>query len=142
MLSWAKNPVVCLGLATFAFSVSCNSEQRSMDLKVSEGVSLRNIGAAQVDLECIKRNSVLFGELVKKNGLDPFRVRVFEEHPVVKEVTGNPCVQIEQLETTYFVSLEPKARVITRNKTGESFSYGYWAVKDGKFSFAECLAPD
>jgi hypothetical protein len=97
-------------------------------------VRVLNTKAEALDMAALKTVSLKIAKLLREGKLEMTRVKIFAEHPIVKEAMADKTIEIASSEARAFVILVPIAhrgkRVIVKEREKTNDSYRLYSLPD------------
>lgn len=109
--------------------------EASLDIKVT------GIEESRIDKACLASLVVDFKKFVDDEKLEPYKVKVFADHPKVKEILSEPCLRLRYADTDYAIALKSNGRdVIAVTDSSSHKQYAYLTLKsDYVLNTANCI---
>ncbi len=122
-----------LSFVAFSCGVTGNFEEKivekDLEVIIYSKKSLKN-------KDCLLSKVSLILSKIDKDEVDPYRVKIWKDHKIVKEIIKNPHIKILRKEKkNIIIPIEYRDRLIIYS--GES--YGLYKLKGGKIDFTDCF---
>lgn len=121
-----------------------NRDESTAGIQNDVQVRVLNTKAEALDMAVLKTVSLKIAKLLREGKLEMTRVKIFAEHPIVKEAMADKTIEIATSAEGAFVILVPIAhhgkRVIVKEREKTNDSYRLYSLPDdAELDLSACL---
>lgn len=135
-----RRPFILLGIVVLdlLLTVPAHADENRDESRAIQNVveiGMLNTKPDEIDMAVLETVSLKIAKLFQEKKLDMMRVKIFAEHPIVKEAMADKTIKIVTSEKRTFVIFVPLAhrgkRVIVKETEPTNVSYSLYSLPDG-----------